>query len=231
MRSIWPKVLFSLCDIAKEPSIIQLILVPWRVRFWICAWNSYWAIWCVTFQPICTCKFKKIYIISARGTPRCLAGRSWAWFRGSFVSRRSVEFDWIIHGGLCGMVSTGPMGWVIGVLNSLFLSALVCLLKFVVAQESHLLSANVDIFALIQKVCLSDFRGMMLWSLLRFQVLVILNLFITYGDTFLPNPVSYDELYYEVRGWYGRRSFLHPKALSLLDNPKRRRLWKPVFSA
>ena len=26
----------------------------------------------------------------------------------------------------------------------------------------------------------------------------IFNLFITYGDTFLPNPNSYDELYYEI---------------------------------
>lgn len=26
----------------------------------------------------------------------------------------------------------------------------------------------------------------------------IFNLFITYGDTFLPNPSSYDELYYEL---------------------------------
>lgn len=26
----------------------------------------------------------------------------------------------------------------------------------------------------------------------------ILNLFITYGDTFLPNPATYDELYYEL---------------------------------
>ena len=26
----------------------------------------------------------------------------------------------------------------------------------------------------------------------------IFNLFITYGDTFLPSPTSYDELYYEI---------------------------------
>ena len=25
-----------------------------------------------------------------------------------------------------------------------------------------------------------------------------MNLFITYGDTFLPSPTSYDELYYEM---------------------------------
>ena len=30
------------------------------------------------------------------------------------------------------------------------------------------------------------------------QVISIFNLFITYGDTFLPNPNSYDELYYEI---------------------------------
>ena len=30
------------------------------------------------------------------------------------------------------------------------------------------------------------------------QVATIFNLFITYGDTFLPNPVTYDELYYEI---------------------------------
>jgi hypothetical protein len=36
-------------------------------------------------------------------------------------------------------------------------------------------------------------------------VVVIFNLFITYGDTFLPDPNSYDELYYElirVRGTF-----------------------------
>lgn len=31
-----------------------------------------------------------------------------------------------------------------------------------------------------------------------FQVVNIFNLFITYGDTFLPSPGSYDELYYEL---------------------------------
>lgn len=33
---------------------------------------------------------------------------------------------------------------------------------------------------------------------LAIQVVSIFNLFITYGDTFLPTPTSYDELYYEV---------------------------------
>ena len=35
-------------------------------------------------------------------------------------------------------------------------------------------------------------------SLLPQQVVKIFNLFITYGDTFLPNPSTYDELYYEL---------------------------------
>lgn len=30
------------------------------------------------------------------------------------------------------------------------------------------------------------------------EVIKIFNLFITYGDTFLPNPATYDELYYEL---------------------------------
>ena len=30
------------------------------------------------------------------------------------------------------------------------------------------------------------------------QIVKIFNLFITYGDTFLPNPSTYDELYYEL---------------------------------
>ena len=30
------------------------------------------------------------------------------------------------------------------------------------------------------------------------QVAIVFNLFITYGDTFLPNPNVYDELYYEL---------------------------------
>ena len=30
------------------------------------------------------------------------------------------------------------------------------------------------------------------------QVIRLFNLFITYGDTFLPSPTAYDELYYEL---------------------------------
>lgn len=37
---------------------------------------------------------------------------------------------------------------------------------------------------------------------LSLQVVNIFNLFITYGDTFLPTPGSYDELYYEIIRMY-----------------------------
>lgn len=33
---------------------------------------------------------------------------------------------------------------------------------------------------------------------LRIQVVNLFNMFITYGDTFLPTSNSYDELYYEI---------------------------------
>eukprot|EP00095_Tigriopus_kingsejongensis_P007666 maker-scaffold156_size297567-snap-gene-0.24 protein:Tk07666 transcript:maker-scaffold156_size297567-snap-gene-0.24-mRNA-1 annotation:"hypothetical protein L798_14922" len=58
-------------------------------------------------------------------------------------------------------------------------TALIGLLKFVAANESNLVK-KMNIFAI------------------GLQVVVIFNLFVTYGDTFLPSPSSYDELYYEI---------------------------------
>eukprot|EP00058_Branchiostoma_floridae_P015566 XP_002601054.1 hypothetical protein BRAFLDRAFT_61728 [Branchiostoma floridae] len=58
-------------------------------------------------------------------------------------------------------------------------TALINLVKFMIAQEAHLASRH-NIFYLAIKV------------------VNLFNLFITYGDTFLPSPTSYDELYYEV---------------------------------
>lgn len=58
-------------------------------------------------------------------------------------------------------------------------TALINLLKFILSHESLLVKKH-NIFHVCSKI------------------VNIFNLFVTYGDTFLPNPNSYDELYYEV---------------------------------
>lgn len=58
-------------------------------------------------------------------------------------------------------------------------TGLICLLRFLVHNESNL-NKKMNVFELAQRI------------------INILNLFITYGDTFLPTPGSYDELYYEL---------------------------------
>uniref|UniRef100_A0A673GSX0 UPF0668 protein C10orf76 homolog n=1 Tax=Sinocyclocheilus rhinocerous TaxID=307959 RepID=A0A673GSX0_9TELE len=60
-----------------------------------------------------------------------------------------------------------------------FWSALINLLKFLLSNETILLAKH-NIFQL------------------ALQVVNLFNMFITYGDTFLPTPSSYDELYYEI---------------------------------
>ena len=58
-------------------------------------------------------------------------------------------------------------------------TSLISLLKFLTSNETALVK-KMDVFTV------------------ALQVTVIFNLFITYGDTFLPSPSSYDELYYEL---------------------------------
>ncbi|EDQ91406.1 uncharacterized protein MONBRDRAFT_17860 [Monosiga brevicollis MX1] len=58
-------------------------------------------------------------------------------------------------------------------------NALAALLRFIVAHASTL-EEQFDVYDLAR------------------QVVVIYNLFVTYGDTFLPDPDSYDQLYYEL---------------------------------
>uniref|UniRef100_A0A6I8QCE4 Armadillo like helical domain containing 3 n=1 Tax=Xenopus tropicalis TaxID=8364 RepID=A0A6I8QCE4_XENTR len=58
-------------------------------------------------------------------------------------------------------------------------AALINLLKFLMSYETALLS-KYNIFTL------------------ALMVVNLFNMFITYGDTFLPTPSSYDELYYEI---------------------------------
>ena len=59
-------------------------------------------------------------------------------------------------------------------------SALINLLKFIVNHETDLLKSKHDIFSL------------------ALTAVNIFNLFITFGDTFLPSAQTYDQLYYEV---------------------------------
>jgi len=58
-------------------------------------------------------------------------------------------------------------------------SALIALVKFIVTNEAHFIK-RLNVFTL----CL--------------QISTVFNIFITYGDTFLPSAASYDELYYEL---------------------------------
>merc|ERR550519_3220845 len=58
-------------------------------------------------------------------------------------------------------------------------STLIALIKFVVANESSLIK-KINVFSVCN------------------QVVTIFNVFITYGDTFLPSASAYDELYYEL---------------------------------
>uniref|UniRef100_UPI00358F3512 armadillo-like helical domain-containing protein 3 isoform X1 n=1 Tax=Myxine glutinosa TaxID=7769 RepID=UPI00358F3512 len=58
-------------------------------------------------------------------------------------------------------------------------AALISVLKFLLSHETVLLGKH-NIFPL------------------ALQVVNLFNMFITYGDTFLPTPGSYDELYYEI---------------------------------
>jgi hypothetical protein len=58
-------------------------------------------------------------------------------------------------------------------------NALIVLIKFILNNEAELIQ-RCNIFSL------------------ALNVVNIFNLFITFGDTFLPSPQSYDELYYEI---------------------------------
>ncbi|CAF88960.1 unnamed protein product, partial [Tetraodon nigroviridis] len=60
-----------------------------------------------------------------------------------------------------------------------FCTALINLLKFLLSNETSLLAKH-NIFPL------------------ALLVVNLFNMFITYGDTFLPTSTSYDELYYEI---------------------------------
>nr|CAG4641506.1 EOG090X027A [Eurycercus lamellatus] len=73
-------------------------------------------------------------------------------------------------------------------------AALIALLKFLHSSDSALIR-KFDLFAL------------------AVQAVNILNLFVTFGDTFLPSPQSYDDLYYEIIRMHHVFDNLHAMAL------------------
>jgi hypothetical protein len=96
-------------------------------------------------------------------------------------------------------------------------TALIGLIKFVTSNESSL-GKKINLFSVALQVKMNNFFYNILWifhwfRLLFLQTTVIFNLFITYGDTFLPSPSSYDELYYELVRCHSTFDSLYSMAL------------------
>ncbi|XP_048958959.1 armadillo-like helical domain-containing protein 3 isoform X2 [Canis lupus baileyi] len=87
-------------------------------------------------------------------------------------------------------------------------SALINLLKFLMSNETVLLAKH-NIFTL------------------ALMIVNLFNMFITYGDTFLPTPSSYDELYYEIIRMHQSFDNLYSMVLRLSTNAGQ---WKEAAS-
>uniref|UniRef100_A0A8I6A824 Armadillo-like helical domain containing 3 n=1 Tax=Rattus norvegicus TaxID=10116 RepID=A0A8I6A824_RAT len=87
-------------------------------------------------------------------------------------------------------------------------SALINLLKFLMSNETVLLAKH-NIFTL------------------TLMIVNLFNMFITYGDTFLPTPSSYDELYYEIIRMHQSFDNLYCMVLRLSTNAGQ---WKEAAS-
>ncbi|XP_021573693.1 UPF0668 protein C10orf76 homolog isoform X2 [Carlito syrichta] len=87
-------------------------------------------------------------------------------------------------------------------------SALINLLKFLMSNETVLLAKH-NIFTL------------------ALMIVNLFNMFITYGDTFLPTPSSYDELYYEIIRMHQSFDNLYSMVLRLSTNAGQ---WKDAAS-
>lgn len=87
-------------------------------------------------------------------------------------------------------------------------SALINLLKFLMSNETVLLAKH-NIFTL------------------ALMIVNLFNMFITYGDTFLPTPSSYDELYYEIIRMHQSFDNLYCMVLRLSTNAGQ---WKEAAS-
>ncbi|XP_037595490.1 armadillo-like helical domain-containing protein 3 [Cebus imitator] len=90
----------------------------------------------------------------------------------------------------------------------IFFKALINLLKFLMSNETVLLAKH-NIFTL------------------ALMIVNLFNMFITYGDTFLPTPSSYDELYYEIIRMHQSFDNLYSMVLRLSTNAGQ---WKEAAS-
>lgn len=82
-------------------------------------------------------------------------------------------------------------------------TALITLLKFVLSNESQFIhNWKHGVFALF------------------IQVINLFNMFITFGDTFLPTPTSYDELYYEIIRMHQVFDNMYSLVLRYTNNPE-----------
>lgn len=77
----------------------------------------------------------------------------------------------------------------------MFFSTAVNFLKFVLILSLPLSKSRIELSNRLDLLKYS-------YKTLSFQVVNIFNLFITFGDTFLPTPASYDQLYYELIRMY-----------------------------
>ncbi|EMP27929.1 UPF0668 protein C10orf76 [Chelonia mydas] len=127
---------------------------------------------------------------SARWQPRCTSPGRIAFH--CFLKPLSIAIQ----------LTTSDLGWELGTAipvqrNALF--ALINLLKFLMSNETVLLAKH-NIFTL------------------ALMVVNLFNMFITYGDTFLPTPSSYDELYYEIIRMHQNFDNLYSMVLRLSTN-------------
>lgn len=85
-------------------------------------------------------------------------------------------------------------------------TCLIYTLKFVISCDSNLMSKGHNLFQLYSKI------------------IIAFNIFITYGDAFLPNPESYDYLYYDLM----RMRIVFDNFLLLLNRYASSNEWKDV---
>ncbi|KFO32309.1 hypothetical protein H920_06256 [Fukomys damarensis] len=135
----------------------------------------------------------------------------------SAISYAKVKKDWVVSSFLAGIMEAveEKKKKVLAVPETLLrvktfrrAEALINLLKFLMSNETVLLAKH-NIFTL------------------TLMIVNLFNMFITYGDTFLPTPSSYDELYYEIIRMHQSFDNLYSMVLRLSTNAGQ---WKEAAS-